>query len=153
MMMKKTLWATLLAMSIAGSAPAQVEEPVKWHFRAHKKGDRIYELHFTPEVHRQWHIYSQASASEGPTPTTVTLDRNPLVIADSGIVEHGKVVSKYEELMELTVRYFEGPADFVQTVRLKAKVKTRVTGTVEYMACKDGQCLPPQKVSFSIALE
>lgn len=152
-MIKKTLWATLLAISIVGSASAQIEEPVKWHFSARKAGNRVYELHFTPEISRQWHIYSQTSAPEGPTPTTILPDRNPLVIADSSIVEYGKVVSKYEELMELTVRYFEGPADFVQTVRLKAKVKTRVTGTVEYMACKDGQCLPPQKVSFSIVLE
>ncbi|MET7000351.1 protein-disulfide reductase DsbD domain-containing protein [Chitinophaga defluvii] len=152
-MITKSFRVTFLAIGIAGSAFAQIENPVKWHFSAQKKGARVYELNFTPEVSQQWHIYSQSSAPDGPSPTTIRLDSNPLVLADSSVSEHGTVVSKYEDLLGLTVKYFKGPVNFVQTVRVKAKAKTKVTGTVEYMACKEEQCLPPQKINFSIMLE
>ena len=66
--------------------------------------------------------------------------------------EVGKIVSKYEEVFEGTVKYFEGKADFVQVIKLKASVKTTISGSIEYMACNDEQCLPPATVPFTISL-
>jgi hypothetical protein len=38
-------------------------------------------------------------------------------------------------------------------VKLKSAVKTSFSGTVEYMACDDKQCLPPAEQAFTIALQ
>lgn len=67
--------------------------------------------------------------------------------------EVGKIVSKYEEMFEVTVKYFEGKVDFVQIVKLKVDVKTNMSGSVEFMACNNEQCLPPKTVLFNVALQ
>ena len=43
--------------------------------------------------------------------------------------------------------------ELVQKVKLKKNVKTVISGTVEFMACTDEECLPPQTVTFSMPLE
>ena len=53
----------------------------------------------------------------------------------------------------MSVKYFPGKVVFVQKVKLKKNVKTVISGTVEYMACTDEECLPPQTVTFSMPLE
>ena len=72
--------------------------------------------------------------------------------------EVGKVVSKYEEVFDVTVKYFEGEVDFVQVVTLRQAqgdkpIKTNISGSIEFMACNDEQCLPPKTVSFNVRLE
>jgi thiol:disulfide interchange protein DsbD len=43
--------------------------------------------------------------------------------------------------------------DFVQIVKLKGKVKTSFSGSVEYQTCDDKKCLPPKTVNFKVALD
>lgn len=126
---------------------------VSWNFSTKKIADRTYEIHLTPSIQAPWHIYSQQSPESGAMPTKFSFNKNPLVIIDEETREIGKVVSKYEEVFEVTVKYFEGKVNFVQTVKLKTNVKTNITGTIEYMACNDEQCLPPQTINFNIKLE
>jgi Disulphide bond corrector protein DsbC len=76
-----------------------------------------------------------------------------MVTLDGPVKELGNLVNKYEEVFELTLQYFEGKVDFVQTVRLKTKVKTNLSGSLEYMACNNSQCLPPATVPFSVILQ
>jgi len=52
----------------------------------------------------------------------------------------------------VTAKYFEGQADFVEVVKLKANAKTNVSSSIEFMACNNEQCLPPKTVSFNVAL-
>ncbi|MEI9809769.1 MAG: hypothetical protein WDO16_18940 [Bacteroidota bacterium] len=106
----------------------------------------------TPTVQNPWHIYSQTSPEGGAIPTKISFNKNPLVSIEGKTKEIGKIVSKYEEVFEVTVKYFEGNADFVQVIKLKANANTNVSGSIEYMACNKEQCLPPKIVWFNIAL-
>lgn len=131
----------------------RAQQPVNWQCSAKKIGEKIYEIHLTPTVQAPWHIYSQHSPAGGPEPTSFVFNKNPLAVLEGKTKETGKIVSKYEEVFDITVKYFEGKIDFVQVVRLKAGMKTAVSGTVTFMACNDEQCLPPVTLPFSIKLE
>lgn len=154
-MIKKTLLAVTGILCVHF---VYAQEIVKWSFSAKKVADKTYEIHLTPAVQSPWHIYSQSSPEDGALPTVFTFNKNPLVVLDGKVKEIGKIVSKYEDVFEVTVKYFEGRADFVQTVTLRQAqggkpIKTNLTGSVEFMACNDEQCTPPQTVNFTIPIQ
>jgi thiol:disulfide interchange protein DsbD len=76
-----------------------------------------------------------------------------LITCDGKPKEAGEMHKKHEEVFGVDVFYFKEKVDFVQVVKLKASSKTKLSGSLEYMACNDEQCLPPATVPFSIALE
>ncbi|MDD2792993.1 MAG: protein-disulfide reductase DsbD family protein [Sediminibacterium sp.] len=129
--------------------------PVKWTYSAKKTGDKTYELKLVATVSAPWHIYSQHTPEGGPAPTVIQIARNPLLLpasTEGAFVEQGKLEDKYEEVFEVHIKYFNGNAVFTKKIQLKTNVKTVITGTVEYMACDDQQCLPPMKIPFSVQL-
>ncbi len=128
-------------------------EPGVWTFSAKKISAKEYEVHYSIKVQSPWHVYSQFTEDGGPLPTQFTLSKNPLLIIKSMPAEIGVLKTKYEEVFDVGVKYFEGNVDFVQRVEIKSNAKTVLKGNVEYMLCNESQCLPPAKQAFSIALQ
>ncbi|HJV20365.1 MAG TPA: protein-disulfide reductase DsbD domain-containing protein [Sediminibacterium sp.] len=148
--MKKLLLALLF---FAGADLLAAPNPVLWTYSAKKTGDKTYELKFVATVSAPWHIYSQYTPAGGPAPTVITMAKNPLLLSVGGAFkEEGKLVEKYEEVFGIKIKYFNGNVVFTRKIQLRANVKTILTGTVEYMACDDTQCLPPMSVPFSVKL-
>jgi len=143
------LVATLFIMS---SAFSQLSDPVKWSFTSKKVADG-YEIHLKANVEKGWHIYSQYTSDEGPVPTSIRFNKNPLVTLVGKVKEVGKMETKMEPLFGVEVKQFNGAVDFVQTVKVKGKGKTSMGGTIEFMLCDDHRCLPPTKKNFTIALK
>jgi thiol:disulfide interchange protein DsbD len=151
-MMKKFLFVFILS-SIVADCFAQFENPVKWDFSAKKINATTYEVHLTAKIEDEWHIYSQATPDGGPVATSISFNKNPLLSLDGTVKESGKLEEHFEELFGVQVKQFSDKVEFIQTVKLKAKVKTNVTGSVEFMTCNDHQCMPPKTVSFNISLK
>ncbi len=64
---------------IAGlGASAQITNPVKWQYSSKKISDKVYEVRMTAMIDKGWHLYAQ-DAGEGPEPTTVSFEKNPLL--------------------------------------------------------------------------
>jgi thiol:disulfide interchange protein DsbD len=149
--MKKTL---LLILSIVAFSfvKAQIEDPVSWSYEAKKKSENTYELVITATVSKPWHIYSQNSGADGPIPTTITINPNPLITKEVKFKEIGKLVKFFDKNFNTNVLYYSDKVVFTQTIKLKTKAKTVVTGKVDYMVCNDEKCLPPTKKSFTIKL-
>jgi thiol:disulfide interchange protein DsbD len=135
--MKKILFSLSLIF-LAGFVFGQ--DPVSWTYETKKKSADTYEVILTAEVESPWHIYSQNTGKGGPIATTVKFKANPLVTVTGKTNEVGKLEKTYDKLQ------------FVQTIKLKGKVKTNVSGTIEYMVCDDSQCLPPTKKNFDLKL-
>lgn len=148
--MKLSAFALVLLLSF--NAHSQLN-PVKWTFSAVKTADKTYELHLKATVQSPWHIYSQTTPEGGPLPTTLTFNKNPLVTIQGAAKEVGSIKEKYEEVFDIKVKYFNGNAEFVQVIKLKSNVKTSITGKVEFMACNDEQCMPPDEVPFAISID
>jgi len=149
----KKIFLLGLATLMLSFAFGQIRNPVKWSFSAKKINASTYEVHITATLESGWHIYSQTTPDGGPVATTITFTKNPLLTLIGTSKELGKLEQKHEELFGVDVKQFSKTVDFVQTIKLKGKVKTSVTGGIEFMTCNDRECLPPKTEKFSIALQ
>lgn len=132
---------------------AQVKNPVQWSFSSKKIDATTYEVHLTAKLDNGWHIYSQTTPDGGPVPTAIEFTKNPLLTLQGTAKEVGRLEKHFETLFGVDVIQFSNKVDFVQTVKLKSKVKTTLNGAIEYMVCNDHECLPPTTQKFSIALK
>lgn len=144
--------SVLLIVLCVGTASAQ-GKPYDWVNTVKKVAADTYELCFSINVDAPWHIYSQNTPDGGPNPTVFKFNTNPMVTVVGKPKETGKMKTMFEEAFKVDVKYYEGKVDFVQTVKVKKGVKTNLTGTVSYMICKDGTCLPPCSDKINLRLE
>jgi hypothetical protein len=150
--MKK--WILVLICTIIGTTVfAQISDPVKWTFSIRKVNATTYEIHMAAKIEDGWHLYSQSTPKGGAYPTVISFTKNPLITRKGSPKEIGKLESHYEPLFSAQVNQFSNEVDFVQTVTLKAGVKTTFNGSISFMTCNDKMCLPPKKQSFSVAIK
>lgn len=128
--------------------------PVSWTFLAKKIGDKTYEVELKAAIAPGWHLYAQSQPIDAiAIPTEILLNANPLFVMKGKLKEVGKLEKYTDKTLGVTAHQYSGTVSFVQTIELKAKVKTALTGTIEYQVCDDEKCLPPQKTPFSISLK
>lgn len=132
---------------------AQVN-PVSWTFQARKTGDKTYTVVMAATIAPGWHLYSQSQPADAiAIPTEFVLNPNPLFTLKGKIKEVGKMQVYTDKTLGTTAYQFSNEVTFLQTIELKAKVKTALTGTVEYQVCDDEKCLPPKKIPFTVSLK
>ena len=85
-----------------------------------------------------------------PIPATFLLAFVVKKVTVKGII--GKTQGVSNAIKPPANQYSE-KVDFVQIVKLKGKVKTSFSGSVEYQTCDDKKCLPPKTVNFKVALD
>lgn len=143
----------IFSLFLLGSAAHAQLDVVEWKFESKKLDDKKYEVKLIALVKNPWHIYSTTTPDGGPLPTKISFTKNPLTAFDGKIREVGKLESHFEEVFDIDTKYFNNKVEFVQVVKVKGNAKTNLSGTVEFMACNDKECLPPKSVPFSIALK
>ncbi len=150
--MKRLVFFLVMAMGIS-AANAQLN-PVSWTFTSKKIADKTYEIHLTASMQSGWHLYSQVQPEDAiAIPTGFKINSNPLMSLEGKIKEVGKMEKFHDAKLEVSANQYADKVDFVQVVKLKANVKTNLTGSVEYQTCDDKKCLPPKTVNFSIAVK
>jgi Disulphide bond corrector protein DsbC len=128
--------------------------PISWSFSTSKIADKTYEIHMKATIQSGWHLYSQTQPEDAiALPTGFSLNKNPLITLNGKIKEIGKMETFHDAKLDISANQYANNVDFVQIVKLKAKAKTNLTGTVEYQTCDDKKCLPPKTVNFSIAIQ
>lgn len=149
----KKIFISLTLLLFAFLSNSQVINPVDFTFSSKKKVGNNYEVTITATLNKGWHIYSQNSGKLGPIPTSITFNANPLIKLVGKAKEVGSLVKTFDKNFNSKVLYFNNKVSFVQTITLKAPVKTNITGLIEYMLCDDNKCLPPTKKTFDIAIQ
>jgi len=153
MLTHKWLVVLLLCLGLSYPGHAQIERPVSWKFTATPADQSgAATLTFTASIQGQWHIYSQFIEAGGPEPTSFTFVPGADYELVGKVTEETMPVKGYEETFKMTIAYFPTRAVFSQKIKLKAGRAT-VKGTLTYMACNDVQCLPPEDVEFSVAVQ
>ncbi|MGV3529768.1 MAG: protein-disulfide reductase DsbD domain-containing protein [Flavisolibacter sp.] len=150
--MMKFGWLTAFIL-LSMEALAQDDNPVDWRFTSKKINATTYEVQLSASLDEDWHIYSQSTPKGGPAATSISFAKNPLVGLNGSVKEVGKLEQHFEPLFGVQVKQYSGKVDFVQTVTVKAGVKTALKGNVEFMTCNENECLPPRKVNFSVELK
>lgn len=131
-----------------------VAAPVEWSVSTEDRNDGTVRILFTARIEAPWHIYDLGPYDDmGPNATTVVFEPNESVTLVGGIESLTRPVRVYDSLFALEIGYFEQTARLAQTVRVKAGVKTELKARVEWMACNDESCLPPDEKDFTITLQ
>lgn len=149
--MKKT-FPLLSIFVIVTTAQAQMN-PVSWAFSSKKLNDKTYEVHITATIQSGWHLYSQSQPDDAiAEPTLFAFNKNPLLTLDGKVKEEGKLEKFHDAKLEVSANQYSKTVKFVQVVKLRAKAKTNVSGSVRFQTCNDEKCLPPKTVTFNVAL-
>ena len=149
----KKLFFIFCVFSTFSFAFAQPKSPVSFNFEAKKKSVGVYQIVITSTVQSPWHIYSQNTDKGGPIPTKIIFKPNPLIKLESKIQEIGKLQKIFDKTFGVNVMYYSNSVQFIQLAKVKAGVKTNISGTIEYMVCDDKECLPPKKQNFELTLQ
>lgn len=149
--MKKLLVIAVL-FSLGLTASAQLN-PISWSFSSKKIGDKLYEIQMKATIEDNWHLYSQVQPADAVAmPTTFTFNPNPLFSLEGKVTESGKLEKFTDKTLGLSANQYSHTVIFTQKVKLKANVKTNLTGNVEFQTCDDKKCLPPKTINYSIAI-
>lgn len=132
---------------------AEVLKPVKWSFDVKYTTENQAILVFKADIEKHWHIYAQKIDGDGPVPTTITITKNPNFSLQSAALNITKPVVKYDSSFMIKVGSFDKRAIFHAPIKILSSNDFKITGTVEYMTCNDGMCLPPELVEFSIQVK
>lgn len=145
--MMKRILLVLLVLCSFGIASAQMMNPVKVSVSFDKKSDTEAVLKFAATIEGGWHMYSTQVVNDGPTPTTINVEKISGAKLEGALAPTKAPVKKYEEMFGADVFFFEHSATFVQKVRLLGG-KYELEGYLEYGACNDENCIPPTTVDF-----
>ena len=149
--MKKLSFLVVVLISALGLG---AQNPVSWTFSAKKIDDKTYELHMTANIQSGWHLFSQNQPEDAiALPTGFTINNNPLLKLDGKIKEVGSMEKFHDKKLDISANQYSDKVDFVQLLKLKAKAKTNLTGSVEYQTCNDERCLPPKTVNFAVSIK
>lgn len=133
-------------------ASAQILTPVKWVWKAEQVGKGEYKLIFTAKIDAKWHTYSQYIGEGGPVKTSFTFEKNSAVELIGKTTERGgKVHDEHDLVFDMQLKYFEEALICEQKVKVKGD--TKLKGVLEFMACDDHQCLPPDALDFEFDLK
>jgi len=146
--------AVILSMFLFATMAVSAQSPVSWTFTSKKLTDNTYEIKMMATMEKGWHLYSQVQPDDALAgPTTFTITSNPLIELVGKIKENGKMQKFHDKELGISANQYSEKVEFVQTIKLKGKVKTSFNGSVEYQTCDDKKCLPPKTVNFKVALD
>lgn len=149
-MFKKSI-ISLIALIACLSAYAQADA-VRFSVSQKRVSPTEVDVIFSGSIDNGWHVYSVSLPSGGPTSATLTVEHATGAKPQGGLRAVGKEININDAVFGMRVRYFEHSVQFVQRFTITDK-RYSISGYLEYGACDDHMCLPPQSVDFSYSGE
>ena len=144
--MKKHLALAFLLL-IAICTHAQIVDPVHTSVQLKTNNSAEGEIVFNLKIDAGWHVYSTNLGTNGPIEATLHVNKLEGVERVGKLVARGREISKMDNLFGMKLRYFEHSVQFVQKVKF-TKPQYKLDVYLEYGACNDENCMPPQEAAF-----
>ena len=145
----KKLISILTLVLVAIGIQAQIHQPVTWTFKLNDSNTAEKAIIFTATAEDGWHLYDQNLPEGGPVSTSFnfeTLKGAELVGKPFSSIKPTVV---YDELFAMELRWYPGTVSFTQKIKVTDPAKFEAAGEIEFMACNDETCLPPERVEFA----
>ncbi len=139
------LFALLLS---ALSLSAQIYDPIKWSFEHNKLSDSAGEIVLKATIDEGWHLYGTQLPEDGPIATSFVFEQLQDIALDGELVVPAGLVRQNDPNFAMDLNWYEKEAVFVQKVKYTGEAPA-LSGYVNFMACNDETCLPPDEVPFS----
>jgi hypothetical protein len=149
--MKKILFLALFLAAVSASY-AQDDQPVHLNFFIKRLPGGTYALHCHALIDPPYHIYAQDNTGDIALPTTLHIHPSSFFELQGKMAETGTLESQKDATTGITIKYYSQEVDFVQLIKLKHNVKTRLKGYIDFMACTDEHCLPEAKQLFNLSI-
>ena len=143
-------WFGLL-MLIAASVQAQILTPVKWKINLEDSEEAEKTLTFTATINRGWHIYDMNLPKGGPISTSIKYEKlkGAELVGKPTASVRPTVTRDEVSYPGLELRWYSNSVTFTQKIRVTDPKAFKMVGEVEFMACNDESCLPPETESFT----
>lgn len=145
----KKLFGIILLSLLVWTVQAQILDPVKWKISLQDTGTPEKTVVFTATGEPGWHLYDMNLPEGGPVSTSFTFEITQGVELLGKPVSSVEPTSVYDELFGMNLRWYGGTVSFSQTIRVTDAKKFKLAGELEFMACNDETCLPPDRIEFS----
>ncbi len=150
--MKRTIYTLTILLIFnflfAFSSNAQILNPIKWSVSIQHLQDSEYKIEYAAEVKKPWHLYSYDIAEGGPIPTSFHI-KDKKIKTIGNISTNIKATEVFDSMFVMKLKYFTKNVRFSQIIDIP-QTPIDINGYVEYMACDDKQCLPPDQYQFTI---
>ena len=145
----KRVFSTLLMSFMFLAVQAQIHTPVKWKIKLEDSGKPEKEIVFTAVADKGWHLYDMNLPAGGPVSTSITYETMKGAELVGKVVSSVAPTSVYDELFAMNLRWYSGTVTFTQKIKVTAAKAFKLAGDLDFMACNDETCLPPERVEFS----
>ena len=151
--MNNVKYLFLILFLVSAFTRAQMYNPVKWSTSAEKVSETEYDLLITADIENGWHLYSLDVPDNGPIPTSIQWEENKDRFRLVGGPKEGKGHVEFDNVFEMTIKYFEKEAVFRQRIEKITGEELIIKGVLEFMVCDDTSCLPPTEVDLLFDLK
>ncbi|MDR2968732.1 MAG: thioredoxin family protein [Tannerellaceae bacterium] len=131
------------------TAQARIFESVKWNINLEDTGRPDKAIIFTATCLPGWHLYDMNLPEGGPVSTSFTFETVVGAEITGNPTPSVEPVSVYDEQFGMELRWFGGTVSFRQPFKVTDTKTFKIEGELEYMACNDETCTPPERVEFS----
>ena len=149
-MTKRFVLGWLMTFVICLPMIAQIQEPIKFNAEWKKISSTEAEIIFQAQFDEGWHVYSTELGDGGPISATFNVEGKEGVELVGKLTPKGKEIEKMDNIFNMKVRYFEREAIFVQKLKITGE-NYKINGYMQFGACNDENCLPPDNVDFSFS--
>ena len=143
----------LLSLLLAVPAFGQPLQPVSWKAEAVQIEGNLYEIRATGTISGDWHIYDLTDYGvSGPNGTIFTVEAGDRVrlVGDPGIIS--EVHRGYDDVFGMEIGTCGSPVVIAQKVELLQGNPVTVPVTLEWQACNDQNCIPPDDCTLEVIL-
>lgn len=123
--------------------------PVEWSVSASNVEGNIWRITVTGDIAPEYHIYDTAEYAYGANSTVISFECDSNATLAGGLEVLSPVQRNADEILGFEVGTISGKAQFCQDVQLNGK-GSDVQVTVEWMACTDTACTPPDDVTMTV---
>ena len=143
----KKLFSLILLIFATLSLQAQMVDPVHGSAQLKTDGTAQAKMVFHLTIDPGWHVYSTNLGQDGPIEASLHVNKLDGVELVGKLRPVGKEINTFDNIFQMKLRYFEKSATFEQDVRF-TKPQYSVDAYLEYGACNDEACMPPQELAL-----
>ena len=151
-MKKFLLFLSAALLCLAPEVKAQIRQPVKWEVSTKKVKKNVYEIQASGKIRSGWHIYDLQEYVGGPNPTVFSVSGEAVEPVGAAKIT-SKVVREMDEVFGMEIGTCENPVTIVQRVKVKQDGVNDVNVHIEWQACNNGNCLPPDDYDATVQVE
>lgn len=150
--MRQRIGIVLLLLLTWGGLQAQVLQPVNWVFSIETISSDKVAVKAKATIDKPWHLYSTKIPDGGPIPTSINFEASESYKPVGELKQSKDPDLVFDEAFQMELGYFSNEVTFTQEFEIDEDNPTAISGHVEFMACDDGRCLPPDTVDFTLEM-